>query len=57
MCRNDLGLPTRVPELLKWAGKWSFPAYQDAKKWGGDWTPFYSDTEVFHLTGGAEDSH
>jgi len=55
MDRNDLGLPARVPELLKWASHYSFPAAQDAKKYGGQWLPFGADTTIFkpHL----EDEH
>lgn len=48
MDRTDLGLPTRIPELKKWAAYFSFPAAQDAKKFGGDWHPFGADTEIFH---------
>jgi hypothetical protein len=47
MDRTDLGLPKRVPELLKWAHRHSFPAKQDAKKWNGEWHPFGADVEMF----------
>jgi hypothetical protein len=47
MDRVDLGLPTRMPELLKWAHHYSFPAAQDAKKYGGQWLPFGADTTIF----------
>lgn len=48
MDRSDLGLPTRVPELLQWADAYSFPTVQDAKRWGGQWDPYGADLEVFH---------
>lgn len=47
MDRADLGLPKRVPELMAWAHRHSFPAKQDAEQWGGQWLPFGADTEMF----------
>jgi hypothetical protein len=50
MDRDDLGLPTRMPELKKWATHFSFPAAQDAEKFGGEWHPFGADTLIFNPT-------
>jgi hypothetical protein len=47
MDRVDLGLPARAPELLRWANFYSFPAAQDAEKYGGQWLPFGADTTIF----------
>lgn len=47
MDRMDLQLPQRVPELKRWATHYSFPASQDAKKFGGEWHPFGVDTTIF----------
>ena len=47
MDRTDLGLPGRVPELLDWAAHYSFPAVQDAKRYGGTWEPYGAETEMF----------
>ena len=47
MDRLDLGLPKRVPELLKWADFYSWPAAQDAERFGGDWLPFGADVTKF----------
>src|SRR6266436_5232350 len=48
MDRTDLHLPMRVPELLKWAQFYSFPAAQDAEKYGGGWLPFGADRTIFY---------
>ena len=48
MDRGDLGLPQRMPELLRWAKFHSFPAAQDAAKYGGEWLPYGADTSIFH---------
>lgn len=48
MDRADLGLPMRVPELLKWAHHYSWPAAQDAEKYGGEWLPYGADIRIFH---------
>jgi hypothetical protein len=47
MDRGDLRLPERMPRLLKWASMCSFPAAQDAAKFGGKWHPFGADTNYF----------
>jgi glycosyltransferase involved in cell wall biosynthesis len=47
MDRTDLNLPGRLPELLLWAKHCSFPAAQDAKKYGGQWQPLAADTTMF----------
>lgn len=47
MDRMDLGLPQRLPELKQWAKYFSFPAAQDAEKYGGQWLPFGADTTIF----------
>jgi len=47
MDRGDLRLPHRVPELLRWATHYSWPAAQDAEKYGGDWLPYGADTTIF----------
>jgi len=47
MDRADLGLPGRMPELKRWAQYFSFPAAQDARKFGGEWHPFGADTTIF----------
>lgn len=47
MDRGDLGLPARVPELKRWANYYSFPAAQDAEKYGGQWLPFGADVRIF----------
>jgi hypothetical protein len=51
MDRHDLHLPHRMPQLLEWATHYSFPAAQDAKKYGGEWHPFGADTTIFHPEG------
>ena len=51
MDRADLNLPGRLPELLAWVKHWSFPAAQDAKKYGGQWQPFGADTTMFKPLG------
>ncbi len=48
MDRGDLWLPQRVPELKKWATHYSFPAAQDAEKYGGEWLPYGADTTIFN---------
>lgn len=47
MDRLDLQLPVRIDELKRWAQHYSFPAAQDAEKYGGDWLPFGADTRIF----------
>jgi glycosyltransferase involved in cell wall biosynthesis len=47
MDRGDLGLPKRVPELLKWADYYSWPAAQDAARYGGQYWPYGADTTIF----------
>jgi len=47
MDRRDLALPDRVPELKQWAKFFSFPATQDAAKYGGVFHPFGADTTIF----------
>jgi hypothetical protein len=47
MDRKDLGLPDRIPELKAWADFYSFPAAQDAEKYGGQWLTFGADTTIF----------
>jgi Glycosyl transferases group 1 len=47
--RRDLNLPARMPELLAWANRYSFPAAQDAEKFGGAWHPFGADRTMFHV--------
>jgi hypothetical protein len=47
MDRTDLQLPVRIEELKRWATHYSFPAAQDAEKYGGDWLPFGADTTIF----------
>jgi glycosyltransferase involved in cell wall biosynthesis len=47
MDRGDLLLPQRVPTLKAWATHWSFPAAQDAEKFGGEWLPYGADTTIF----------
>lgn len=49
--RGDLGLPMRWEELKLWATHFSFPAHQDAKRFGGQFLPFGSDTTMFNLGG------
>ena len=51
MDRGDLYLPARLPDLLLWAKHRSFPAAQDAKKYGGQWQPFGADTTMFKPLG------
>jgi spore maturation protein CgeB len=48
MDRTDLALPERVPSLLKWATHYSWPAAQDAKKYGGNWLVYGADSTIFH---------
>jgi hypothetical protein len=48
MDRTDLALPARVPSLLKWATHYSWPAAQDAKKYGGNWLVYGADTRIFN---------
>jgi len=48
MDRGDLFLPRRMEELLDWADVYSFPAAQDAEKYGGQWLPYGSDTHMFN---------
>jgi len=49
MDRVDLGLnQRRVDELKRWADLYSFPAAQDADKYGGQWLPFGADVSMFH---------
>jgi Glycosyl transferases group 1 len=48
MDRGDLGLPIRVPLLKQWASHYSFPAAQDAEKYGGEWLPYGADARIFH---------
>jgi hypothetical protein len=45
--RPDLHLAHRWDELKRWAQRYSFPAQQDAEKYGGQWLPFSSDTFMF----------
>jgi hypothetical protein len=47
MDRADLELPKRVPKLLEWADFYSFPAAQDAERFGGQWLPFAGDVSMF----------
>lgn len=47
MDRGDLYLPGRMPVLQVWATHHSFPAAQDAKRFGGQWVPFGADTTIF----------
>ncbi len=54
MDRGDLGLPHRMPELLRWAKFHSFPAAQDAAKYGGEWLPYGADTTIFHPNNSAQ---
>jgi Glycosyl transferases group 1 len=51
MDRGDLALPHRVPHLKRWATHYSFPAAQDAEKYGGDWLPYGADTTIFNPFG------
>lgn len=48
MDRGDLWLPQRVPTLKQWATHYSFPAAQDAGKYGGKWLPYGADTTIFY---------
>lgn len=48
MDRHDLSLPDRVPVLLEWATHYSWPAAQDAKKYGGEFHPYGAEPEIFH---------
>jgi hypothetical protein len=48
MDRGDLWLPHRMPTLKKWATHYSFPAAQDAEKYGGEWLPYGADTTIFN---------
>jgi len=48
MDRGDLLLPHRLPKIKKWATHYSFPAAQDADKYGGEWLPYGADTTIFH---------
>lgn len=45
--RFDLGLPERWKELRRWASHFSFPAHQDAARFGGQFLPFGADTNIF----------
>jgi hypothetical protein len=45
--RADLGLPERWKELQKWAQHFSFPAHQDAKRFGGEFLPYGADVTKF----------
>lgn len=59
MDRLDAGIPLpmgltkgatsaqRVAELKRWADAFSFPAAQDAEKYGGQWLPFGADVNMF----------
>jgi Glycosyl transferases group 1 len=47
MDRRDLNLPDRMPILLKWASHYSFPAWQDANRFGGQYLPFATDRTMF----------
>lgn len=47
MDRGDLWLPHRLPTLKQWATHYSFPAAQDAEKYGGEWLPYGADTTIF----------
>lgn len=47
MDRMDLQLPQRVPGLKQWAQYFSFPAAQDAEKFGGEWHPYGADGTIF----------
>lgn len=47
MDRGDLGLPGRVPELLEWANCYSWPAAQDAEKYGGQFLIYGADATIF----------
>jgi hypothetical protein len=50
MDRADLALPKRVPELKRWAHRHSYPAKQDADRYGGQWLPFGADSRMFKPT-------
>jgi glycosyltransferase involved in cell wall biosynthesis len=52
MDRGDLHLPHRMPELQRWATHYSFPAVQDAEKYGGEWLPYGADTSIFYPDAG-----
>jgi hypothetical protein len=54
MDRGDLGLPARVRELIGWANHWSWPAAQDAEKYGGEWLPYGADTTIFNPFGNGD---
>jgi hypothetical protein len=47
MDREDLLLSRRIDELKSWADYFSFPAVQDAEKYGGRWVPYGSDLQMF----------
>ena len=49
MDRPDLGLIGKFKDLQLWAHALSFPAAQDAKKYGGFWHPFGADPAMFNL--------
>lgn len=51
MDRGDLRLPQRMPDLLAWAECHSFPAIQDAMKYGGEWLPYGADITIFNPHG------
>lgn len=48
--RRDLGLAGRWAEFQSWANRFSFPAAQDARRYGGQWLPFGADLTMFHPT-------
>lgn len=48
MDRPDLGLAGKFKDLQLWAHALSFPAAQDAKKYGGFFHPFGADPTMFH---------
>lgn len=54
MDRVDLNLPNRMEILLQWAKHHSFPAVQDAKKYGGQFLPFGADITMFKPQGRPE---
>src|SRR5271157_1484562 len=47
MDRLDLGLMRKYGEMQQWATYFSFPAAQDAERYGGQWLPHGVDTEMF----------
>jgi hypothetical protein len=46
--RKDLPHLMNFQQLKKWGSFYSFPAAQDAEKYGGQWLPYGADLEMFH---------